>query len=109
MCFTPKHDRLQTVFAVVGQEFSAVWGAVAKRLHAHDKQIGVCIETGAPNVSHPWAPRTLPNDTIWHSYMMDWDYPLYIEWADVITNMATYPMMHTTDGTECPTCSCAHS
>jgi hypothetical protein len=94
---------------VVGQEFSAVWGAVAKRLHAHDKQIGVCIETGAPNVSHPWAPRTLPNDTIWHSYMMDWDYPLYIEWADVITNMATYPMMHTTDGSECPTCSCAHS
>lgn len=50
-------------------------------------------------------PRTLPNDTIWHSYMMDWDYSLYIKWADVITNMATYPMMHTTDGTECETCS----
>ena len=36
---------------------------------------------------------------------MDWDYPLYIKWADVITNMATYPMIHTTDGTKCTTCS----
>ena len=72
-------------------EFSAVWEAVAELLHAHGRTIGICVETGSPNVSHPWVPRTLPNDTIWHSYMMDWDYPLYIKWADVITNMATYP------------------
>jgi hypothetical protein len=30
--------------------------------------------------------------------MFSWDYPLSLSYMDVITNMATYPMMHTTDG-----------
>ena len=50
-------------------EFSAVWEAVADLLHAHGRTIGICIETGSPNVTHPWVPRTLPNDTTWHSYI----------------------------------------
>lgn len=30
--------------------------------------------------------------------MFNWDYPLALPYIDVVTNMATYPMMHTTDG-----------
>lgn len=56
------------------------------------------VETAPANVSHPWTPRTLPNDTTWHSYMFNWDYPLALPYIDLVTNMATYPMMHTTDG-----------
>jgi hypothetical protein len=56
------------------------------------------LQTAPANVSHPWAPRTLNNDTIWHSYMFNWDYPSSLPYMDVVTNMATYPMMHTTDG-----------
>jgi hypothetical protein len=28
----------------------------------------------------------------------NWDYPLALPYIDLVTNMATYPMMHTTDG-----------
>eukprot|EP01043_Picozoa_sp_COSAG02_P018302 COSAG02_NODE_852_length_16531_cov_9.899586_5_plen_401_part_00 len=87
--------------------FYDFWGAVAKRLHPEGKTVGTCIETAPANVSHPWAPRTLNNDTSWHSYMFSWDYAptdtptsmaRAIDYMDVLTNMATYPMRHTTDG-----------
>ena len=91
--FTGIHNDWETHGDVgVGAHFFyEFWEAVASELHAHGLTIGTVVETAPNNVSHPWLPRTLPNDTIWHSYMMDWDYPLYIKWADVITNMATYP------------------
>ena len=44
--------------------FYDFWGAVAKQLHAAGKTVGTCIETAPANVSHPWAPRTLNNDTV---------------------------------------------
>jgi hypothetical protein len=78
--------------------FYEFWGAVAKKLHAAGKTVGTCVETAPANVSHPWTPRTLNNDTMWHSYMFAWDYFLSLSYMDVVTNMATYPMRHTTDG-----------
>lgn len=99
-----KLDGLHTDFESHGDvggdahAFNDTIGAIANELHRHGKRIGVCIETAPANVSHPWAPQTPSNDTRWHSYMFNWDYPLYLPWADVVTNMATYPMMHTTDG-----------
>ena len=78
--------------------FYDFWGAVAKRLHTKGKTVGTCIETAPANVSHPWAPRTLNNDTTWHSYMFNWDYAptdtpksmaRAIDYMDVLTNMAT--------------------
>ena len=79
-------------------KFYEFWGVVASKLHAENRTVGTCIETAPANVSHPWAPRTPSNDTTWHSYMFNWDYPLALPYMDVVTNMATYPMMHTTDG-----------
>eukprot|EP00729_Bicosta_minor_P016418 gene16418-9532_t len=79
-------------------KFYEFWGAVAAKLHPHGRTVGTCVETAPANVSHPWTPRTLPNDTTWHSYMFNWDYPLALPYIDLVTNMATYPMMHTTDG-----------
>ena len=49
--------------------FYEFWGTVAKRLHPHGRRVGTCVETAPSNISHPWTPRTLNNDTIWHSYM----------------------------------------
>ena len=78
--------------------FYDFWGAVAKRLHTKGKTVGTCIETAPANVSHPWAPRTLNNDTTWHSYMFNWDFAptdtpksmaRAIDYMDVLTNMAT--------------------
>ena len=79
-------------------KFYEFWGAVGGRLRPHGRKVGVCVETAPANVSHPWAPRTAGNDTAWHSYMFNWDYPLGLGYMDRVTNMATYPMMHTTDG-----------
>ena len=44
-------------------------------------------KTAPANVSHPWTPRTLNNDTIWHSYMFNWDYPPSLPYMDIVTNM----------------------
>ena len=79
-------------------KFYEFWGVVASKLHVHGKVVGTCVETAPANVSHPWTPRTPTNDTTWHSYMFNWDYPLSLNYIDLVTNMATYPMMHTTDG-----------
>ena len=79
-------------------KFFEFWRAVGAKLHSKNKKIGFCVETAPANISHPWVPRTPNNDTRWHSYLFNWDYPLALDYADVITNMATYPMMHTTDG-----------
>lgn len=79
-------------------KFYDMWRAVAGRLRTHGLAVGTCVETAPANVSHPWAPRTPNNDTTWHSYMFNWDYPLALDYMGVVTNMATYPMMHTTDG-----------
>ena len=79
-------------------KFYDMWRSVAAKLHPHGLAVGTCIETAPSNISHPWAPRTPSNDTTWHSYMFAWDYPLSLDYMDVVTNMATYPMMHTTDG-----------
>jgi hypothetical protein len=79
-------------------KFYEFWEVVADELHPHGKRVGACIETSPANVSHPWPEVVLANDTSWHSYMFNWDYPLAIKYMDVLTNMATYPMMHTADG-----------
>ena len=78
--------------------FYEFWDAVAQELHRQGLTIGTVVETAPNNVSHPWLPRTLPNDTIWHSYIHQWDYPLGIPFMDTFTNMNTYPCMSTTDG-----------
>ena len=79
-------------------KFYDFWKVVGTKFHEKDKQLGICIETAPANISHPWVPRTPNNDTRWHSYLFNWDYPLGLDTFDVVTNMATYPMMHTTDG-----------
>lgn len=75
-------------------KFYDFWRSVGKKLHTHGKKVGTCIETAPANVSHPWTPRTLNNDTTWHSYMFNWDYVLSLDYMDLVTNMATYPVAH---------------
>ena len=108
--FTGIHNDWETHGDVgVGAHFFyEFWEAVASELHAHGLTIGTVVETAPNNVSHPWLPRTLPNDTIWHSYIHQWDYPLGIPFMDVFTNMSaplppTPPPTHTSHRTRTPT------
>lgn len=73
-------------------QFSATWEAVSRRLHAHNKTIGVCIQDGVfesynINSTHPNRTQVV--------YTASWAYPDYIPWADVLTDMSMY---ENTDG-----------
>jgi hypothetical protein len=74
-------DAVSNTTASVAQ-FAATWDSVAKRLHEHNKIIGIDFGDGSINSSIP--NMTEPN------YMTDWSYPYYIPFMDYLTDMSTY-------------------